>query len=191
MLAWQRRGDIVLPGRQEPMTFERALENLVGGHADRVCAKHRLRLDPKTRLKLLAHIADSVELGAGRLGRVATGDYSADANLARFPTFDAATKVTVSILFERWCESNKTRVEAITIRRYTPSLNSLGKFLGDKDVRRVSQDDVWEWPNGAAMGMGSRPRRSTATISWRPAPCTPSRRPAMERGLGWTIPSTA
>ena len=84
-LAWQRRGDIVIPGRQEPMTFESALEDLFGVHADRVCAKQRFRLHAETRLKLLTHIADTVELGAGRLGRVDAGDYSTDANLARFP----------------------------------------------------------------------------------------------------------
>ena len=52
--------------------------------------------------------------------------------------------MTIPILIERWCESSKTRVEASTIRRYTPPLNGFGNFFGDKDVRRASQDDVWE-----------------------------------------------
>ena len=109
------------------MTFERALEDLLEDHADRVCAKHSLRLHPETRLKLLAYIA-TPSSSAPRPRRVGAGDYSAEPTWPVSQPY-AATKVTVPILFERWCESNKARVEASTIRRYTPSLNSLGKLL--------------------------------------------------------------
>jgi hypothetical protein len=145
MMAWQRRTDIEHPCLAVPMTFERALEDLFGKYATLVCRRHGLELQPESRLRLLAHIADVVDLGAARLTRRAAGDYGPDENMARFPTFVEATKVTVAVLFERWQVTNKDRIEASTIRRYTPSLNSLAKFLGEKDVRRVTQADIFDW----------------------------------------------
>jgi integrase len=145
MMAWQRRGDVKHWCLAETMTFESALEDLFGGWATRICARHNLDLEPEARLKLLARIADAVELGTARVRRRADGDYGPDENMTRFPTFGDATKITVAVLFARWKDLNKGNVAASTIRRYTPSLNSLAKFVGDKDVRRISQADIFDW----------------------------------------------
>ena len=158
MMAWERRGDIEHKLLSQPMTFERALEDLFGGWATRICDRHGLVLDPVARLKLLARIADVVELGTARVRRRADGDYGPDENLARFPTFGDATKITVEVLFERWRDTNKGIVAASTIRRYTPSLNSLAKFVGDKDVRRVAQADIFDWAEHRRDHEGIQPR---------------------------------
>ncbi len=54
-------------------------------------------------------------------------------------------KLTVAGLFDRWKAHNSDKVEASTIRRYAPTLNSLAGFLSEKDVRRINEDDIWAW----------------------------------------------
>ncbi len=143
LLAWRHGGD--LHNDYVSVNYRAALEDLFGHQADAVCAKRHLQLDAETRLKLLQQIGQSVILGTARLKQTSAGDFSPDPHLARFPSFDGARRVTVADLFERWCIHHKTLLEASTIRRYTPSMNSLAAFLKDKDVRRIDQDDIWRW----------------------------------------------
>ena len=140
LLAWTRKG---FEYGCLKMTEEEGLESLFGSEADQIVAKHRLSLDPASRLALLRQFGQSMLLATGRLKRAAAGDFSPDPNLARFPDFHGRAKVTVADLFERWRAHNADKVASSTIRRYMPTLNSLAGFLAGKDVRKVEEDDIW------------------------------------------------
>ncbi|MCX8255324.1 Phage integrase family protein [Beijerinckiaceae bacterium RH AL1] len=142
-LTWRHGGDLATPFFS--MSYTRALEDLFGADADAVCARHQLNLDPESRHQLLKQIGNATIAGAARLKQFAGGDYSPDPFANQFPEFEKDGRVTVALLFDRWQTANKGVVEASTIRRYTPSLNSLAAFLRDKDVRRIDQDDIWAW----------------------------------------------
>lgn len=143
LLTWRHGGD--LSTSFFAMTYAQALEDLFGAEADAVCARHQLNLDDASRRRLLEQIGTATIAGTARLKQLAAGDYAPDPYAGRFPAFECEARVTVAMLFERWRVTNKGVVEASTIRRYTPSLNSLAAFLKDKDVRRVEQDDIWAW----------------------------------------------
>ena len=109
------------------------MECLFGRDVDILCAERHLAIDALTREKLLHEIARVMPLLMAKLSRHANGDYSPDANLARFPTFDLLPigpsesvdqepKVTIDVLFARWCAYNGDKRAASTIRRYRPSV---------------------------------------------------------------------
>lgn len=143
LLAWRNGAD--LSNAYVSITYDQAMEDLFGARANAICSRHRLRLDATTRRKLLEQIGQAELYGAARLKQTASGDFSPDVHIARFPKFDAEAKVSIATLFERWRASKTGKVETSTIRRYTPSLMSLAAFLGDKDIRSVDQDDIWAW----------------------------------------------
>ena len=143
LMTWRHGGDL----RTEffSMSYRQALEDLFGREADAVCAKHEVKPDDATRLSVLQEIGRASIYGTDRLKQFAEGDFSPDPHATRYPTFENGEKITVSILFERWCKVHKEAKSASTVRRYTPSLNSLATFLKGKDIRKVVQDDIWTW----------------------------------------------
>ncbi len=143
LMAWRNGTD--LSNAYVSITHDQAMEDLFGTRADAICSRHRLRLDAATRKKLLDQIGRATLFGTARLKQTASGDFSPDVHANRFPKFEAEARVSVATLFERWRASKTDKVEASTIRRYTPSLVSLAAFLKDKDVRSVEQDDIWAW----------------------------------------------
>ena len=48
-------------------------------------------------------------------------------------------------LFDRWREIHGASVAPSTVRRYAPSVASLDAFTAGKDVRQLTEDDVWDW----------------------------------------------
>ena len=142
LLAWTRGG---LDFGCLTMSEEEGLERLFGRQADAIVAKRGLCLDHASRIALLREIGRTLLLGTQRLQQVSAGDFSPDPHLARFPKFGGGEKVDVAELFIRWKAHNADKVEASTIRRYTPTLNRLAAFLAQKDVRRIDEDDIWAW----------------------------------------------
>ncbi len=142
LLAWRQGG---LDFGSLRVTREEALEELFGREADRIAAKHGLSLDPASRLALLRQIGTTRILATARLKRAADGDFSPDTNLSRFPDYRGLQKVTVADLFKSWRLHNADKVAGSTIRRYTPTLNSLAAFLPGKDIRKIGEDDIWAW----------------------------------------------
>ena len=142
LLAWSRGG---LDFGCLKMSEEDGLERLFSRQADAIVAKRGLRLDAESRIALLREIGRTLLLGTHRLIQLSNGDFSPDPHLARFPPFRGGDKVTVAELFSRWKSHNSDKVEQSTMRRYTPTLNSLAAFLPAKDVRTIDEDDIWSW----------------------------------------------
>ena len=142
LLAWTRGG---LKFGCLEMSEEEGLEQLFGRQADLLVARRGLKLDPPSRIALLREIGRTQLLGTHRLKQICGGDFSPDPHLARFPPFQGGEKVDVAELFTRWKTHHADKVEPSTIRRYTPTLNSLAAFLARKDVRKIDEDDIWAW----------------------------------------------
>ena len=157
LLASETRSDIMLDTCK--VTYAEALEHLFGADADAICARRHVLVDADTRAKLLREIAEVVRLAGGKLARNMAGDYAEDENLKRFPAFEPAGparppaslpavakgRKTMAELFEDWRAHNVDKRAASTLRRYAPSLQSLIAHVGAKDVRLVTEDDVWAW----------------------------------------------
>lgn len=153
LLAFETKADVTSP--YVSISYEEALEDLFGDEADAICGEHGVVVDSASRLKLIHQIADSVRLAGGRLVQKAQGDFSPDANLARFPVFEAPATtpakrkiyglVTVAELFTRWKTFNADKKAQSTIRRYGPSIDSLSKYMGNRDVREIAKSDIEAW----------------------------------------------
>ena len=119
-----------------------------------------VEVDASTRLRLIREIATAYRLLDRKLLRNAAGDYSPDEDARRFPAFvpPAATQapacrprgresaaIGIQALFDRWRAERGESLAASTIRRYGPSVASLDAFSKGKDVRSLTQDDVWDW----------------------------------------------
>ena len=141
------------------VTHAQALEDLFGAEADKLLAERQLVVDAPTRLLLLREVGRAVVLLNAKVHRNVEGDYAEDANLARFPAFvpqqpaapsatpnlDRGGKITVAQLFQAWRLNKADKTAQATVRRYTPSINSLAAFLKGRDIRVVTQDDLWAW----------------------------------------------
>jgi len=140
------------------ITLDQSLDDLFGAEADLLLAQHHLVTDPASRTQLLREIGTAVHFVQQKLNKNTSGDFSPDENAARFPEFEPAAHdspapkhvgssalITVLDLFKRWWTYNSGKKAASTHRRYGPSIESLAKYLKGKDVRFVTQDDIWEW----------------------------------------------
>ena len=167
LLALGRRADVDLG--HCTVTYQAALEQLFGGRADKVCARRHVVVDAETRARLLREIGEVVHLAGAKLSRNLAGDYSEDQNLKRFPAFEAPAPVpaeppvdkgrkTMAELHDDWRAHNADKRAASTLRRYAPSLQSLIAHLGVKDVRLVTEDDVWTWAEKRRDVDGIAPR---------------------------------
>ena len=137
------------------VTYQQALEDLVGEHVNRVCATRSLLLDEPTRARLLVEVGRAMGLLNEKLNANARSDYSVDhsrtfpafAEVAAQPASKAAVAGTVTITaqVERFMAHFADKKAPSTLRRYTPSLRSFAEFNKNKDVRLVSDDDVLRW----------------------------------------------
>ena len=154
LLAFETRADVVLD--LCTVTYDEALEHLFGDNADTLCARRAIVVDVGTRVKLLREIAEVVRLAGAKLSRNMSGDYAEDRNLTRFPAFEEAGpktpaskiklgRTTLLQLFQDWRSYFADKRAASTIRRYTPSVESLIAHLGATDIRLIVEDDLWAW----------------------------------------------
>ena len=156
LYAFEHRCSII--DRCFAITYEEAIEDLFADEAEALIAEQQVLVDAESRRELVGQIAEVVRLATARLVTTAEGDFSPDKNLARFPPIEIGSspapvetpeargaKITVEILFSRWCSYNADKKASSTTRRYGPSIRSLGTFLKGRDVRNIEQDDLWAW----------------------------------------------
>ncbi len=169
-LAYETRADVDLG--HCTVTYAEALEHLFGTDADAICARRHVVVDAATRARLLREIADVVRLAGDKLARNMAGDYAEDENPKRFPAFEpsgppqppsaqpaiAKDPKTMAELHEDWRAHNADKRAASTLRRYAPSLQSLIAHLGSRDVRLVTEDDIWAWAEKRRDADGIAPR---------------------------------
>ncbi|PWR24416.1 DUF6538 domain-containing protein [Zavarzinia aquatilis] len=130
----------------------RSLEDRFGAFVDLVLGWHAIpAIDDTSRTKLLEQVAKAMDLAASRLEANAEGDYSPDANLARFPSTEAAApasrpalgKSTLSALLEGWWkEARAAGLKESTHASHKTSVAHLRGFLGHDDAARVTPDDI-------------------------------------------------
>ena len=167
LLAYERSRDLNEFGIA--VTYDDAISNLFGPEADELCRVRHIEVDAPTRLRLIREIAQAYRLLDRKLIRNAEGDYSPDENASRFPPFvpppvKAAAPpsrssrgggVGMQRLFDRWREVHGPSLAASTLRRYGPAVTSLDVHTKGKDVRSLSEDDIWDWAHARVAGGAS------------------------------------
>jgi len=131
------------------------LEQWVGGSVNEVLAREGLQIDTPSRERLIEAVDAAFIQAAQQLHRNAQGDYSPDPAANRFPEWvppDAAPKaipeggsVTTAKLVERWRTYHADKLAKNTLKRYGASFRSLATFMGDRDVRSLTGDDLHAW----------------------------------------------
>ncbi len=167
LLAYERSRDLNEFGIA--VTYDDAISDLFGPEADELCRVRHIEVDAPTRLRLIREIAQAYRLLDRKLIRNAEGDYSPDENASRFPPFvpppvKAAAPpsrssrgggVGMQRLFDRWREVHGPSLAASTLRRYGPAVTSLDVHTKGKDVRSLSEDDIWDWAHARVAGGAS------------------------------------
>jgi len=127
------------------------LEVLYGDAATAVLDRKGLQVDSKSRELLLEQIATAVERAGATLQRYASGDYSPDVNLTKYPEWEApreveakAAKVSLSGLLEGWWKefSRGTRNYTSTYDGYSRAIRYFTDYLGHDDASKVTPLDV-------------------------------------------------
>ncbi|KRE04912.1 hypothetical protein ASE63_25205 [Bosea sp. Root381] len=154
LLAWGlKHGD-------PQISREELLERYFGPMVDDLIARYQMRVDAATRTKLLNAAEqlgqDFIETAERRLKNFDYSDPVGD----KLPGFLPPPRqpqaqpqrssrrenlVTVDALFQRWKEAHAEKRAPSTFRRYGPSIASLQAFWGERDVRLLTQDDIWAW----------------------------------------------
>lgn len=144
----------IVAGEVGAVTYEDACEKIVGDYADQLLGRLGINLDETARKRLLKEIGRAFTLTANRLHQFGRGDYSPDPHLTRFPGPEVIQAIPFSELQTRWTAHAKTRREPSTVRRYAPSLNSFASFIKTKDIRLITDDDVFAWAEHRRDGDG-------------------------------------
>ena len=129
-----------------------SMELRFGAMVDVLLAREGLVIDATSRERLLRAVVEAMDDAARRLKRNASGDYSPDAAAARFPQWEppaeaapATAPSTVNDLLDRWLTYQADKMAANTLKRYGASIRALSEFLGRKDIREVTGDDLYAW----------------------------------------------
>ncbi|GAB6842121.1 hypothetical protein HNR00_004003 [Methylorubrum rhodinum] len=131
------------------------LEQWVGPSVDAMLLKEGLVVDEESRTRLLEAVDQALVQASQLLFRNAEGDYRPDPDAARFPAWQAPQKapeaaqetITVAALFDRWAAYSADKKAPNTIKRYRGSCRSLIAFVKDRDIRSLTQDDLYAWAN--------------------------------------------
>ena len=123
--------------------------------ADELLAREALVIDDLSRSMLINEVRSAVVDAVVRTNRsYREGDYRPDETVKRFPEWTGYCQnqhasggelVTVHELFRRWSKDQSTIKAPGTIDRYGPSLRSLADFVGERDVRSLTPDDIFAW----------------------------------------------
>jgi integrase len=139
-----------------------AMERRFGRLVDTILQREGIVTDEASRSDLLRQAGRALNEAAAKLGRNASGDYSPDANAARFPAWDGKTETvptqkasgtTLTGLFERWRrETNPAPGTVVTWRGH---VRQFIKHLGHDDAARVTPENIIAWKD-ALVARGLR-----------------------------------
>ncbi|WP_353619222.1 DUF6538 domain-containing protein [Stappia sp. BW2] len=131
-----------------------ALEKRFGPFLDLFLDQEGLEVDPESRFRLLRAFKDAGDLSADKLGRNAEGDYSPDANAARYPAWTSPVSqedqpkayVSIGHLFDLWKKRHKSKGGALSsVLRWEPVIDQFIAFLGHDNAENVTRRDVVNW----------------------------------------------
>lgn len=137
-----------------------ALEQLYGPLVDGEIARKQILVDETSRGKTL-EVMDQAADAFGEMAtrRLTSLDFT-DPFGAGLPAWNAPTPatpgpvaaprgvLTVEKLFAQWKEAHAASRSPSTLRRYGFSIDALIAFWGERDVRLLTHDDIWEFARG-------------------------------------------
>ena len=128
-----------------------AMEQRFGGVVDAVLASYGLNVDQSSRLMVLEQTAKALTLSAETAERYASGDYSPDVNLVKYPEWEPpgeveakTAKVSLRGLFDDWWrEVNRGgEMSPSTYDGYSRAIRYLAEYLGHDDVSKITPSDI-------------------------------------------------
>jgi integrase len=120
---------------------DQALENRFGLLCDWVLTQNTLRVDYKTRKRLLQAIAIAGQTGPRRLKENAARVYGKDHHIERYPEFRHGR--TITQVFDAWRRESEPAPS--TVSTWKGHLRSLQEFLGHEDISKLTKYDVVAW----------------------------------------------
>lgn len=131
---------------------EEYLQRTYGPVVDRLLAEHNVPLiTESTRRRLVSAFGKAMSDALVVASRYASGDYSPDTNLQRFPAWEEPTASgeppkgylgLIELLDLWWVEAKAAGGAIATYEQYGMRFNYLIRFLGHDDARRVTHADL-------------------------------------------------
>jgi integrase len=130
-------------------------EQWFGASVNELLLRKGLVVDDESRTALLKEVGRVFIDASDRLEKNAHGDYSADANAARFPVWNSnapapsvpgarcSGSLTFDGLFEKWRREREPSSSTVTTWR--SYVRALGKHVGHDDPSRVTKADIVAW----------------------------------------------
>ncbi|MCV0425774.1 MAG: tyrosine-type recombinase/integrase [Roseibium sp.] len=149
-------GRLLIGNKAKFKATAEALEKRFGPFLDLFLAQEGLEIDQDSRFRLLKALREAGDRAADKLERNAEGDYSEDANAARFPAWtspiahpdEPTAYVSIGHLFELWKKQHKSLGGApSSVRRWEPVIDQFIAFLGHDNAENVTRPDVVRWRN--------------------------------------------
>lgn len=144
-----RKNAAVLAQEQE------AIEKWFGPTVDELLASHGLQTDNNSRKALIDRVSLAVTKASARLAQNASGDYSPDEIVTRYPAFErpkevtakpqstGTAKQTITGLVEGWWREAKAAGRSIsTYEAYERAGRFLSEFLKHDDAHAVTDEDI-------------------------------------------------
>lgn len=140
---------------EKPDEYEkrrRELEKVLGPIIDRLLlAKGIRRVDEPSREMLFDAFVKAMKDAMARRKQMASGDYSADKTIERFPKWESDKERTIGFsptlslmgLVEGWwAEAKAAGTKPSTYDNHRNAMAALVKFLGHDDALRITRDDI-------------------------------------------------
>ena len=123
-------------------------ERLIDDAARDFLAGEGARLDDAGVARFLPHFVSAQADAYRDLERAARGDYSPSPASARFPALQAV-KVDLLDAFRSYCDrpNIKGRLDGPTAKRWKPVVEQFARWLGHRDLARVTAHDAVRWRN--------------------------------------------
>lgn len=178
-----------------PQTIANDLETRFGGFADAIIARHRLRIDAKSRLLLLHRMADAMQEVTQVNRAKALGDYSDDGATDRYPEFvqapkeTKASRLTFGDVIDREVKRRslgreKKPMPRKTEDKYRKVAAEFAAHRGSDDVRTITVREADNWK----VEMLEGEKLSNSTINQRLHNLKTIVKYAMQHELGELFP---
>lgn len=136
-------------------TTQDGLAKWYGPEADRLLLEKGIVTDDYSRQRLLGELDNALRQAAEQQLKRAQGDYRADPNSTRFPSFASKDQVaaksdnkgpTIRALFKLWERDHLAEGRSVkSVSDFRQKIEALIAYLGHDDAQRVTKENIADW----------------------------------------------